>query len=150
MPPVIVEPGALRALTLWQPWASAIAYLGKNIENRSRRTSYTGPLLIHAGKRVDAAAMKQVSDDLPCPSGVVIAVARLTGCHRCDDGACSPNWAEPGRCHWRLDDVHRLPSPVPASGSQGLWIPDAPLRARVAQAVAATPAARRLLKGTSH
>lgn len=38
----------MRALSLSQPWASAVAFDLKSIETRSWRTSYTGPLAIHA------------------------------------------------------------------------------------------------------
>ena len=41
----------MRCLSLWQPWASALACGSKMIETRSWRTSYRGPLLIHAAKR---------------------------------------------------------------------------------------------------
>lgn len=40
----------MRALTVWQPWASLIAECVKTIETRSKPTHYRGPLLIHAGK----------------------------------------------------------------------------------------------------
>lgn len=40
------------ALSIRQPWAWAITTLGKDIENRSWRTKYCGPVLIHAGKGV--------------------------------------------------------------------------------------------------
>lgn len=39
----------LRAITVKPPWSWAIAHGGKTIENRSRGTSYRGPLAIHAG-----------------------------------------------------------------------------------------------------
>jgi hypothetical protein len=39
----------LKALTVKQPWAWAILFAGKDIENRSWSTSYRGPLVIHAG-----------------------------------------------------------------------------------------------------
>ena len=41
----------MKALTLWQPWASAIALGSKRIETRSWSTNYRGPLAIHAAKR---------------------------------------------------------------------------------------------------
>lgn len=41
----------MKALSLWQPWASAIAIGSKRIETRSWSTNYRGPLLIHAAKR---------------------------------------------------------------------------------------------------
>ena len=38
----------MRALSVRQPWAWAIIHAGKDVENRTRRTHYRGPLLIHA------------------------------------------------------------------------------------------------------
>jgi hypothetical protein len=45
----------MKALTLHQPWASAIAEGIKAVETRSWATSYRGPLAIHAGKRMPAS-----------------------------------------------------------------------------------------------
>jgi hypothetical protein len=41
----------MKALSLWQPWASLIAVEAKKYETRSWETSYRGPLLICAAKR---------------------------------------------------------------------------------------------------
>lgn len=41
----------MKALTLWQPWASLVALGVKTIETRSWSTSYRGPLAIHAAKK---------------------------------------------------------------------------------------------------
>lgn len=41
----------MKVLSLWQPWASAIALGAKRIETRDWYTSYRGPLAIHAAKR---------------------------------------------------------------------------------------------------
>lgn len=43
----------MRALTVQQPWAWAIVYGGKDVENRTRNIAgaYRGPLAIHAGLR---------------------------------------------------------------------------------------------------
>lgn len=41
----------MKGLTLYQPWASAIAVRAKLIETRSWYTRYRGPLAIHAAKR---------------------------------------------------------------------------------------------------
>ena len=41
----------MKAISLWQPWASAIAFGSKTIETRSWGTHYRGPLAIHASKR---------------------------------------------------------------------------------------------------
>lgn len=42
----------MRALTVRQPWAWAIVYGGKDVENRTRNVvgSYRGPVAIHAGR----------------------------------------------------------------------------------------------------
>lgn len=41
----------MRAISLWQPWASAIALGSKTIETRHWPTKYRGPLAIHAAQR---------------------------------------------------------------------------------------------------
>lgn len=41
----------MKAITLWQPWASLVAVGVKTIETRSWSTSHRGPLAIHAGAR---------------------------------------------------------------------------------------------------
>jgi len=43
----------LPALSIQQLWAWAILYAGKDVENRTWRTSRRGPFLIHAGLRAD-------------------------------------------------------------------------------------------------
>lgn len=40
----------MKAISVMQPWAWAIVAGHKRVENRSWRTSYRGPLAIHAGK----------------------------------------------------------------------------------------------------
>lgn len=54
----------LRALTVRQPWAFAIAQGFKPVEVRTRRTTYRGPLFIHAGLTRDTKAeLVRYSDD---------------------------------------------------------------------------------------
>jgi len=40
----------MKALTLFQPWATLVSLGEKKIETRSWQTNYRGPLAIHAGK----------------------------------------------------------------------------------------------------
>ena len=141
--------GEIRALTVRQPWASAIAFGDKRVENRSWPTAYRGLLAIHAGASVDwdatekawpAAGLAPYVAGAPrkawtasLPLGAVIAVAELAGCH--DDGTapcltplgrqgrlvmCSP-WAQRFQWHWQLADVRPLREPVPCRGALGLW-----------------------------
>lgn len=42
----------MKAISVQHPWAWAI-FNGKPVENRTWSTSYRGPLLIHAGKKID-------------------------------------------------------------------------------------------------
>lgn len=74
----------MRAISLWQPWASAIAAGVKTIETRSWATPYRGPLAIHAAKRWTAAEeafwVEHVFDDPKSPNSE--AFSRL-GIHSC-------------------------------------------------------------------
>ncbi len=49
----------MKALTLYQPWATLVALGAKRIETRSWTTKYRGPLAIHVSKRKNI-------DDLMC------------------------------------------------------------------------------------
>jgi len=43
----------VKALSVRQPWAHAIFYMGKDVENRSCNYRYRGPIFVHAGKTYD-------------------------------------------------------------------------------------------------
>jgi hypothetical protein len=85
----------MKALSLWEPWASAIALGLKKIETRGWATTYSGPLAIHAAQRkiraddgVDellrcvARKQAEVAPGWPraLPYGCVVAVVELVGC----------------------------------------------------------------------
>lgn len=153
----------LRALTIHQPWAGAIAHLGKNIENRSWITHIREPFAIHAGlgtgpRWVFEDAIEHVIDRADCTRkavaeatsnrGAVIAVAVLADV--CSESLridwsspprckCGP-WAFNQHCHFRLADVRPLPEPIPCLGAQRLWrLPedvDAAVRAQLAERAA--------------
>lgn len=124
----------MRALSVRQPWAAAIAHLGKDVENRTRATSHRGLVAIHAAKAdVDDPdyALDLIGDIAGCSfrdvlahdvRGHIVAVADLTGCHQCSAGpVCSP-WAQPGQWHWQLANIRPLPAPIPVQrGWLGLW-----------------------------
>lgn len=136
----------MKALTLHQPWASAIAWGVKRIETRGWATSYRGPIAIHAGKRwtrdevakgrsllatLRASPLGEVPETLPelCPLGVVVAVAVLVDCREMDGAWIDEQtdmelewggWA-PGRFGWVLENVHALARTYEMRGRQGLW-----------------------------
>lgn len=137
----------MRAFTIRQPWAWAVATGAKSVENRKQAFNYTGPLMVHAGGQLaDAAAFTTVHDltgspvpDLGrpgCPTesalGAVIAVVDITGVHRSTDcnNTCSP-WAQPYQAHHVLSNPRILRRPVTANGRLGLWRPDEDLIAAV-------------------
>jgi len=43
----------MKCLSIRQPWANAIMFLGKDIENRTWPTHFRGDCLIHAGRLID-------------------------------------------------------------------------------------------------
>ena len=53
---------SLLALSIRQPWAWAILYAGKDVENRSWSTHHRGPVLIHAGVAFDGPAGEALQD----------------------------------------------------------------------------------------
>lgn len=52
---------SLPCISLWQPWASALAIRSKRNETRSWATSYRGPIAIHAAKRAPVGEMLHLS-----------------------------------------------------------------------------------------
>jgi hypothetical protein len=44
------QPSRIKALSVRQPWAWAILYGGKSLENRSEPILYRGSILTHAGR----------------------------------------------------------------------------------------------------
>ena len=69
------------AISLWQPWASAIALGSKHIETRSWPTKYRGPIAIHAAKR--------------CVKSELI---HLSCCHNWTGALYKHLFGQPGKC----------------------------------------------------
>ena len=130
----------MRAITVRQPWASAIRSLGKDVENRSRNVAgdFRGLVAIHAAKSEGtleeyAAAARRIHAltgvlpmfTLPDSLGAVIAIARLddvhhaSSCARPDGSLCSV-WAEPDAFHLVWGHVSPV-EPVRTRGALGLW-----------------------------
>lgn len=128
----------MKALTIRQPWADAIAHGEKRVENRGRRTNYVGQVLIHAGMMGDRQAVLNGITPGPDIRGAIIAIADLVGCHRAK-GCCKP-WGFEDCWHWELSDVRRLITPLPAKGQLGLWTPSEELLAAAAWDQAKTTA----------
>ena len=122
------------ALTLKQPWAFAVAELGKDIENRTWRPppSLIGQrFAIHAGKGFDHDGMAPMysiakelglGDKIPgwtdskYPRGQLVAVATLA-----DVVTESKSLWFGGPFGFVLTDVRKLSEPCTAKGYQKFW-----------------------------
>lgn len=125
----------IRAISLWQPWASAIALDRKHFETRGWGTTYRGPLAIHAAKRwcAECRAMHQgqwTANGFPSdlPFGAIVALVELTDCEPTvrvlreitPSEEVWGNYAS-GRFAWRLGNIRPLREPIPMKGKQGFW-----------------------------
>lgn len=131
----------MKALTIWQPWATLIALGHKKIETRGWHTNHRGPIAIHAATRPLGPEERAYLDHLrehvglalpdasDLPLGAVVATANLYDCLQMSDEYVSRlNRLErilgdhrPGRYAWRLTDTQLLHPPVLARGAQRLW-----------------------------
>ncbi|MEW9521852.1 hypothetical protein [Streptomyces tubercidicus] len=124
----------MKALTVRQPHAGAIAHQTKRVENRTWKLppKFLGePVLLHAAAQPDKNAV--VHGPNLDVFGAVIAVVRFTECHY-DTGTdpCCSEWAFPNVYHWAIDqDVIVLPEPVPAKGRLSFWTPSGDVLASV-------------------
>ena len=129
----------MKAISLWQPWASAITLGLKKNETRSWSTSYRGPLLIHAAKRkmIMLPALLFLIKSLGMnpsnlPYGKLLCKVNLIDCQQIGDDNCPfPDSVEyqlgnydHGRWMWITDNMKNF-YPIPFQGKQGFFeVPD--------------------------
>lgn len=136
----------MKALTLWQPWASAIACGLKQVETRHWPTRYRGPLAIAATKttpkpydgffetldRNEAAAFAKIGivTQADLPRSAIVCTCELYDCIEMTaafiDQLCGEEkeWGiyQVGRFAWLLRDVRPLPAPPPhVACGRTLW-----------------------------
>lgn len=141
----------IKALTLWQPWASLMALEHKKIETRSWKTNYRGLLAIHAAKRKMGTDEKELLrmavmgagidigikyDDYPF--GEIVAVVDVINISRIDSHSSFYNMMFDiyggkheslfgnyaiGRYAWITKIVYAVNDGenYPVQGHQGLW-----------------------------
>jgi hypothetical protein len=129
----------MKALTLWQPWASCVAIGAKRVETRSWSVEHRGALAIHAsaetahlhlaqGEPFRSLLLAAGLDPLNLPLGRILATCFLSAIMPM--GAELPQLSAQelslgdyslGRFAWFLAEQRRLVDPVPAVGHQGLW-----------------------------
>jgi len=76
----------MRVLSIQQPWAWAIIYAGKDIENRPWKTRFREKILIHAGKKIDwdgahyMSAIMGVPLPEKFPTGGIVGAVTIIDC----------------------------------------------------------------------
>jgi activating signal cointegrator 1 len=132
----------MKAISLWQPWASLVALKVKTVETRCWYTDYRGDLLICAAKTMNMEyqdyyyslpSIPMLSESKPVPykdlpRGYAVAKVSLTDCIKMTETlidkqsdmeiACG-NW-EIGRYAWMLGDITPV-TPFPVRGQQKLF-----------------------------
>jgi hypothetical protein len=125
----IEKGGQVRVLTVRQPHAHLLIHGSpsagvKDVENRSKPTSYRGTLLVQASVKVDQAAYAgYIAEgvELPPPGdlviGAIIGSVQVTGCIRNSHS----RWAIPGYWHW-LTAMPRVADPmIPLKGQLSMF-----------------------------
>jgi hypothetical protein len=144
----------MKAITLWDPWASLMALGFKKVETRCWKTSYRGPIAIHAALRkppylgvseyatrfqeeVEACLRERcgVSEDvrLQFRPGCVLAIGDLVAIEETSKvrADLTPrefifgNY-EDGRYAWFFENIRALPNPPYVKGNRMLWNWNAP------------------------
>jgi activating signal cointegrator 1 len=136
----------MKALSLWQPHAQAIALGLKRWETRDWPTKYRGPLAIHAAQRPwndvgewHREARRRIDrhiaqhGPITWAFGAVVCVVDVVDCTRTSE---LRRWLDPlasfwgdfsdgencnGRWGFTLDNVRVLPQPVAWRGQQGFF-----------------------------
>lgn len=128
----------MKALSLWQPWASAIVLGWKRVETRHWSTRYRGALAIHAAKRwtaeerEDWAALSRAegfdASSYEMSFGALIATVCLVDVVPTEKlvGQISEQeerWGNygPKRFGFVFEGLVKLPEPVPFKGAQGFF-----------------------------
>lgn len=149
----------MKAITLYQPYASLVACRAKKNETRSWHTWYTGPLAIHAAQtetylflatvpgRFRSALLTAGVDADNLPLGAIVATSNLRACVQIvnqaiidglaltEDEIHFGDWSL-DRYAWVLgDDVQSLAKPIPAQGHQRIWNWDPPAHLAFAMAL---------------
>jgi activating signal cointegrator 1 len=136
----------MKAISLWQPWASLWLSDAKIHETRHWPTRHKGWLLVHAAKRAiddfGGERLDEICDGLwghhwglELPRGALIGMVNLIACERTEDVYSpkefhsSDNYEcgdfSAGRYGWRRGKFKVFDQPIPYRGQQGMFeVPD--------------------------
>jgi hypothetical protein len=122
----------MRALSIMQPWSWLIVNGHKAIENRDWSTSFRGPVLIHAGKKIDNDAddclrvgshpvtgrALQLALPTRWETGGIVGEAEIVGCV----SQSNDPWFV-GRHGFLIRNARPLPF-QPCRGALGFFVPE--------------------------
>jgi len=118
----------MKALSVKNPWAWLIVKGYKDVENRTRRTSYRGRILIHISKQFDwtircypslnGYALEFDACNAHDLSQAIIGEVTIVDCVE----GYKSKWAEPNCWNWVLSDPVLYAEPIlNIKGRLGLW-----------------------------
>jgi hypothetical protein len=135
----------MKAITLYQPWATLVAIGEKTYETRSWKTDYRGELAIHSSKYFSKGLRKlclqqpfidalhgylgpSLNPNKQFWFGYILAICEMVDCIPTKEIRRNLHLRElsfgdysDGRFAWQLKLIKLLDSPVSARGFQGLW-----------------------------
>jgi hypothetical protein len=120
----------MKAITVRQPWAWAIIYAGKDIENRSWKTNLRGKIAIHAGAGMTRAEYEEGCKSIlrrkpkikiPAYEDMVrSAIIGTVEIVDCVEKSNSP-WHAKRQIAFVLVRPKKLPKPIPCKGNLKFW-----------------------------
>lgn len=116
----------MKAISLHEPWASAIRDGVKKIETRHWSTRYRGELAIHAAKTVDRSIYYPAASLSP---GCFVCIVTLEDCLEMTEAwiktvdQLERSWGDyyPGRFAWIFSRCIPINPAIPARGYRRLW-----------------------------
>src|SRR4030095_1701433 len=134
----------IKAISLWEPWASLIAEGHKTVETRSWPINHEGELLICASKNGLSKKEKasfiasfhgkpeyKILMELKENPGMAVAIVEVTGCASMDYFKAlnkdlykdQEAWGDflNGRFAWIFEDIRKIQTPFPVKGMQGFF-----------------------------
>ena len=132
----------MKAISLWQPWASLWCSGRKRHETRHWPINHRGPLIVHAAKRFEKRfdaddPIRAILEDefgghwgMDLPIGALIGVVVIVDCHETigmrfakddewEDFACGD--FSGGRYAWEAKNFTAFSEPIPYRGQQGIF-----------------------------
>lgn len=126
----------MKAISLWQPWASLWACGRKHYETRHWEPKFRGPIAIHAAKKLCTdidEELRAICEDefgghwaMDLPRGAIIGMGELVRCIKTDglqvdeEEFAQGNFG-PGRFAWELQNRRKLDAPAPFRGHQSIF-----------------------------